>query len=395
MVNEAEPIVISEILCSSEEVYINEEYGFNITNPQTMKYYLELPAEEDGCDQLVCLDLIVENPVYIHTATVCQVDLPYEYEIDGEIKQFNESGVYDFALPLPSGCDSIVRIELTVNNNIRDEYRTICEGESVFYQGVQHTVSGDYAYPLGTFSTECGEDTAILHLTVLPRELHIDTTICPNGRPSDGIQFGIEFITEPGDYERTYENELGCEVTEYLHIEFTDLEKIEAIVNVCYGEYFDGYLHTDGRYYGAIESVNKDTVVKMIVGVTNDYCGDSLYLTVQPIVIPETIRDTVVTDAELPFQFGGVTVSGAGTFTGVFESAQGCDSIVHLNVQIIGQETILINAELLQLVKVEDKSIIFETNEQSDVILYDMLGRLLQVHEDVLGSETIEVQTSV
>ena len=75
-------------------------------------------------------------------------------------------------------------------------------------------------------------------------------------------------------------------------------------------------------------------MIATIIGATNDYCGDSLYLSVRPIIIPETTRDTVVMEDELPFQFGGVTVSGAGTFTGVFESVQGCDSIVHLNVQI-------------------------------------------------------------
>ena len=31
---------------------------------------------------------------------------------------------------------------------------------------------------------------------------------------------------------------------------------------------------------------------------------------------------------------------------------------------------------------------------QADVVLYDMLGRLLQVHKDVMGVETIEVPIS-
>ncbi len=329
----AETIVIPEVICSSGEPYVNEEYGFNITNPQTMKYYVERPVE-DGCAQLVCLDLTVENPMYIHTVSVCKDDLPYEYEVDGEIKQFTEAGVYDFMVELPSGCDSIVRVDLTVKHNITEIKRTICEGDSVLFHGVQYREAGEYPFDLGT-EGECGRNYEVLQLTVLPLEISIDTTICPNGRPSDGIQFGTEFITEPGDYERTYENELGCEVTEYLHVAFTELKKIEGgVMDVCYGEYFDGYQHSDGRFYGSIEAVTKDTAIAIIIGATNDYCGDSLYMTVRPIIIPETTRDTVVTEADLPFQFGGVTVSGAGTFKGVFESAQGCDSIVHLNVQV-------------------------------------------------------------
>lgn len=329
-----EPVVISEIVCSSDIAYVNDEYGFNIEHPQTMKYYKELPAVDGGCAQLVCLDLKVENPIYIHTASVCKDNLPYEYEVDGEVKQFTEGGIYDFAIELPSGCDSIVRVDLTVNHNVKEFTRTICEGDSVLFHGVQYKASGDYTYDSGTVG-ECGPNLEVLHLTVLPLEIRIDTTICPNGRPSDGIQFGTRFITEPGDYDRTYENEFGCEVTEYLHIGYKELNKIdEGVKEVCYGEYFDGYQHTDGRFYGVIESVTKDTTIAIIIGTTNDYCGDSLYMTVRPIIIEETTRDTVVTNEELPFQFGDKTVSGAGKFTATFESAQGCDSIVHLNVTI-------------------------------------------------------------
>lgn len=334
-VNEAaDPIVISDIVCLNDEPYVNEDYGFTIDEPKTMKYYMELPAEGDACPQLVCLDLTVENPMSIHTETVCDSELPYEFEVNGEIQEITEEGVYQFIVPLESGCDSIVRLDLKVKSNIKDVYRTICEGDSVLFHGKQYSVAGDYPVELGT-EGECGPETEILHLTVLPLEISIDTTICPNGRPSDGIQFGTQFITEPGNYERVYMNELGCDVTEYLHVAFTELEKIgPKVVDVCYGEPYDGYMHTDGRFYCEIQSVTKDTAIATIIGATNDYCGDSLYLTVRPIIIPETHRDTVLNEGEYPFQFGGVTVSGAGTFKGVFESAQGCDSIVYLNVTL-------------------------------------------------------------
>ena len=334
-VNEAaETIMISDVVCLNDEPYVNDEYDFTIADPKTMKYYLELPAEDGDCPQLVCLDLTVENPMSIHTVTICDTELPYEFEVNGETEEITEAGVYQFLVPLASGCDSIVRLDLTVNSNVKDVYRTICEGDSVLFNGKQYYTAGDYTAELGTVG-ECGPETEILHLTVLPLEISIDTTICPNGRPSDGIQFGTTFITEPGDYTRQYFNSLGCEVTEYLHVGYEILNKIQPeTVEVCYGEYYDGYQHTDGLFYGTIESVTKDTMIATIIGATNDYCGDSLYLSVRPIIIPETTRDTVVMEDELPFQFGGVTVSGAGTFTGVFESVQGCDSIVHLNVQI-------------------------------------------------------------
>ena len=393
-VNEAaETIMISDVVCLNDEPYVNDEYDFTIADPKTMKYYLELPAEDGDCPQLVCLDLTVENPMSIHTVTICDTELSYEFEVNGETEEITEAGVYQFLVPLASGCDSIVRLDLTVNSNVKDIYRTICEGDSVLFNGKQYYTAGDYTAELGTVG-ECGPETEILHLTVLPLEISIDTTICPNGRPSDGIQFGTTFITEPGDYTRQYFNSLGCEVTEYLHVGYETLNKIPETVEVCYGEYYDGYQHTDGLFYGTIESVTKDTMIATIIGATNDYCGDSLYLSVRPIIIPETTRDTVVMEDELPFQFGGVTVSGAGTFTGVFESVQGCDSIVNLNVRLNGQETILTNHNILTKVKIEDNTIIVETHVLADVVLYDMLGRLLQVHKDVMGVETIEVPIS-
>lgn len=54
------------------------------------------------------------------------------------------------------------------------------------------------------------------------------------------------------------------------------------------------------------------------------------------------------------------------------------------------QESIMNNIQI----RVEQNRILLQMDEQADVSLYDMLGRLLQVHENVLGAETIEVQMS-
>ena len=45
-------------------------------------------------------------------------------------------------------------------------------------------------------------------------------------------------------------------------------------------------------------------------------------------------------------------------------------------------------------IRVEQNRILLQMDGQADVVLYDMLGRLLQVHKDVMGVETIEVPIS-
>lgn len=45
-------------------------------------------------------------------------------------------------------------------------------------------------------------------------------------------------------------------------------------------------------------------------------------------------------------------------------------------------------------IRVEQNRILLQMDGQADIVLYDMLGRLLQVHKDVMGVETIEVPIS-
>ena len=84
-------------------------------------------------------------------------------------KKYDKTGIYlnDDDNVSVAGCDSIVRLDLTVLEKVDDErFDTICQGESYDLNGQRYTVSGDYK---ARIPNELGCDTMVLlHLLVVP-----------------------------------------------------------------------------------------------------------------------------------------------------------------------------------------------------------------------------------
>jgi gliding motility-associated-like protein len=90
----------------------------------------------------------------------------------------NNSGVYRDTLANAAGCDSLLVLNLTVNDTTRkDSFRTICKNQFVVFNGVSLNNSGVYR---DTLVNAAGCDSFIyLHLTVItPYTVSRDTNIC-------------------------------------------------------------------------------------------------------------------------------------------------------------------------------------------------------------------------
>jgi hypothetical protein len=116
----------------------------------------------EGCDSIVRINLTV-NPSYHFITDTTIVD--YEYVIwRGEI--YNQAGVYDYSEPTVLNCDSTYTLQLHVIHTQRDTiYKTICAGDSYYWRG--RTLSNDGFYSDTVRSVE-GNYSAIysLRLTV-------------------------------------------------------------------------------------------------------------------------------------------------------------------------------------------------------------------------------------
>jgi len=148
--------VLNQSICSPGS------FVFNGQSYHSSGLYTALLTNAQGCDSLVQLNLMVNQPVAVHlTQTICA---PAIAQVGGQT--FGQSGIYMVHLSGSSGCDSVVNLNLTVNQPsslaISD---TICAPASYAFNGFQYANSGLYTALL---TNQAGCDSLVtLNLTVL------------------------------------------------------------------------------------------------------------------------------------------------------------------------------------------------------------------------------------
>ena len=134
--------------------------NIDIENSGEYSIYLEV----DGCFSDTIISAVVVNPAYDITIvdTICSNET---YVFGSE--EISISGSYVQYLQSSAGCDSIVELSLTVNPSYSFVIDTsLCEGESITYEGL--TMNSTGSYPFNLF-TSLGCDSIITYeLIVYP-----------------------------------------------------------------------------------------------------------------------------------------------------------------------------------------------------------------------------------
>ena len=182
-------VTISDTICYG----INySENGFNITNAITDSVYFNNDFNTNGCDSVTRLELTV-NPLIITqiSDSICEGDF-YDFHDNS----LTASGIYYDTLPAISGCDSIIELTLTVISVDTTHISIdICEGDNYDFFGRTLIEEGIYYETLQTIH---GCDS-IIELTLTVEGVGIVETrhaaslrIFPN--PTDG-----KLIIESGE----------------------------------------------------------------------------------------------------------------------------------------------------------------------------------------------------
>ena len=190
----ADTAVVSQALCLGDSLSIGDSI---YTTPGIYDITLQ---NANGCDSLIRLNLSIENPVSIFLdSTICSGDSVGLGEIF-----LKRSGLFTDTLMTMGGCDSIVTINLRVTEPSRDTItQIVCNGQSVTIDGQSFNMSGIYDVILKD-SRGC-DSVIVLDLTVLsplaivadgPRALTCtDITLELDGRgtqPSGNIAYRWE-----------------------------------------------------------------------------------------------------------------------------------------------------------------------------------------------------------
>lgn len=276
--------------------------------------YFDSLKTQLGCDSVIRLNLTV-NPTYSYNegiATICE-GTTYNFHdtiltTSGTYQRRYKSKVY--------GTDSVYQIILTVNPSYETTInRTICEGEYVLFDGQSRTVGGIYT-ERRTTNKGCDSITH-LNLTVLPKtRIAIDKHLCAG----DYFDFHGQHITTGCTVIDTVTGANGCDSITTYNIYFHPVVRDTVRASICQGQtyVFHGHTYSDAGTYA--------------LTAQSRYHCDSTYvlvLTVHPKYETNLTEKRAIGEH---YYFFGQDITTGGVYTYHTTSAQGCDSIVRLTI---------------------------------------------------------------
>ncbi len=309
MVDDTTQTVIDRTICQGDL------FAFNDQNLGTTGTYRDTVVGVNGCDQYIILNLTVEDRFQtMLTETICQ----------GEAYLFADvarvaSGVYEEVLQATNGCDSVVTLNLTVNDTIETIInQTICENSTYDFNGQALTEAGVYRDTQVTING-C-DSTIVLNLKVSDRyETERNEMICGG----DSITFNNQTIGTAGTYQENFVATNGCDSIIILNLTVNPVSFTAVSEEICFGSIrpFNGQDLTEaGTYLDTLTTVNGcDSVVE-------------LTLTVAPILESSSEQTICAGDT---IEFYTFVLTETNSYTAVLKTPEGCDSMVILNLQVL------------------------------------------------------------
>jgi hypothetical protein len=291
-----------------------QSYLFNGISRTVTGIYLDTLVNVAGCDSFVTLNLIVSAAVTSSfTANICQGQ---SYLWNGVNR--TTSGAYLDTLTANGGCDSIVTLNLVVNQPTSGNFSvSICSGQSYFFNGINRTTTGAY---LDTLVNSKGCDSILtLNLTVKPTTSgSINASICAG----QSYFFNGVNRTNTGAYLDTLVGSNGCDsiLTLNLTVKPTTSGSINA--SICQGQsyFFNGVNRTTAGVY-----------LDTLIGSNGCDSVLTLNLTVKPTTIG-SINASIC--AGQSYFFNGVNRTTAGAYLDTLVGSNGCDSVLTLNLTV-------------------------------------------------------------
>ncbi len=308
----------------------------------------------NGCDSVVTVNLYL-NPTYTADentdvdTTICEADLPFSYE--GTV--FTAEGSKDITFQTVNGCDSVVTVNLYLNptytaDENTDVDTTICEADLPFsYEGTVFTAEGSKDI---TFQTVNGCDSVVtVNLYLNPtytadENTDVDTTICEADLP---FSYEGTVFTAEGSKDITFQTVNGCDsvvtVNLYLNPTYTADENTDVDTTICEADLpfsYEGTVFTaEGSKDITFQTVNGcDSVVTVNLYLNPTYTADE-----------NTDVDTTICEADLPFSYEGTVFTAEGSKDITFQTVNGCDSVVTVNLYLNPTYTADENTDSTQL----------------------------------------------
>ena len=208
------------------------------------------------------------------------------------------------------GCDSIVTLNLTINNSSTGSVDiTACDDFT--WDGVVYDSTGSYT---NLYSDVNGCDSSVtLNLTITTGSTgSLDFTACDDFT-WDGVVYD-----STGSYTNVYTGLNGCDSTVTLNLTINDSYSGSVDITACDGFTWDGVVYDlTGSYTNIYTGLNGcDSTVTLNLTINDSYSG--------------SVDITACND----FTWDGVVYDSTGSYTNLYTDVNGCDSTVTLNLTI-------------------------------------------------------------
>ncbi|MCG8328596.1 MAG: gliding motility-associated C-terminal domain-containing protein [Chitinophagales bacterium] len=302
--------ILDEIICQGES------YTVGSSSYSVMGTYMDTLAAANGCDSIITLNLTVQEPII--NDIVGKICTGQTYTVGTSV--YDQAGSYTDTLANYIGCDSIVNLTLTIEDVIRDTLTTsICEGETYTVAGNTYDMTGFYDHP---FVTASGCDSVFsLDLTVIPiRYTTIDSTICDG----ESVTVGSNTYTTSGNYEEVMMSiETACDSIVTLNLIVLNVPVTDLVESIC-----DGETYEVGTSDYTLTGIYVDTLVAA------NGCDSIVNLDLTVLDVPETFLTPSICDGE-DYEVGTSVYTLTGNYTDILVAANGCDSIVYTDLIVL------------------------------------------------------------
>ncbi|MCB0635613.1 MAG: gliding motility-associated C-terminal domain-containing protein, partial [Lewinella sp.] len=302
--------MLEESLCAGEP-YLYD--GTTYFAPATIQDQF---TSASGCDSLLTIELL-ELPAYDLQldSVICTGE---SVTVGGQT--FAAPGVYPVALQTAAGCDSLLTLDLQVFPALTASLdTTLCAGESLLLNGETFDENNPGGVQTLTAVSGCDSVLTVNVSFYQPMPATLDTILCAGESLSLGGQtfsdpIDLMTVTLPGA------GAFGCDSLVRLTLGFYPTHETEQTATICAGDSYDFYgrpLTTAGAYTQPF---------------VNQYGCDSIilfYLSVTPV---DTLLLTEIICPGDSYDFCGQSLSEEGLYECYVPGAQGCDSLIQLNL---------------------------------------------------------------
>lgn len=239
----------------------------------------------------------------------------------GTGQTYTQNGQYSYVKPNPSGCDSLLILNLTIHHDEEETLPAVVECDSYTWHGTTYTQSGVYDYET---TTQWG----CVLTQHLPLTIYYGDTVDYHVSACESYQWHGQTYTQSGTYPHNTTNDHGCSRLERLYLTISDRYREIVPVEEC-----DEYTWPrTGQTYtaSAIDSVQ-------VPGPPGG-C-DSTFVLNLTLHFSETLPPESVEACD-SYTWHGTTYTESGLYPYQTTNQYGCDLTEQLQLTIHESETI-------------------------------------------------------